>query len=93
MKEVKVEVKSFKTKYQSDDGKMLFDTEEQCIDYEARMNGARHTCTNCNGRGYISEGFHEVRNELTCQYETVEYTHKCKVCNGKGYLDKKIVWE
>lgn len=92
MEEFKQEVRRWVTKYKSNDGH-VFDTKEQCLDYEARMNGTRRTCTNCNGRGRISEGFHEVRNELTCQYETVEYSHTCEVCGGKGYLDKKEVWE
>lgn len=92
MEEIKQEVRKWVTKYKSNDGR-IFDTKDQCIDYEARMNGTRRTCTNCNGRGCISEGFHEVRNELTCQFETVEYTRTCTVCGGKGYLDKKEVWE
>lgn len=92
MIEIKQEIRKYVTKYQAKDGR-IFDTESQCLDYEARMNGTRRTCTNCNGRGCISEGFHEVRNELTCQFETVEYTRTCTVCGGKGYLDKKEVWE
>ena len=92
MKEIKQEVRKYVTKYQAEDGH-IFDTEAQCLDYEARMKGTRRTCPKCNGRGRISEGFHEVRNELTYQYETVKYSHKCEVCDGKGYLDKKEVWQ
>lgn len=92
MEEFKQEIKSYVTKYRSSDG-LVFDTKEQCLDHEARNKGTRKTCTHCKGRGYISEGWHEVRNELTYQYEQVEYTRTCNVCGGKGYLDKKEVWE
>ena len=93
MNEVKVEVKTLVTKYQSDDGKMMFDTKEQCIDYEKRKRGERVICDKCNGKGYISNGWHKVLNELTYQFEDVEYTQTCSKCNGKGYLNKKEVWE
>lgn len=79
-------------KYVAFDG-TEFDTECQCQDYEKRKLGDRIPCSNCNGRGYISEGWHEVRNELTFQYEKVEYTHKCPKCDGKGYLDKVVEWK
>lgn len=79
-------------KYVAFDG-TEFDYESQCLDYEKRKRGERKVCDRCNGRGYISKGRHKVRNELTCQYEEVEYTDTCKQCNGKGYLDKKEVWE
>lgn len=92
MEEIKQEIKKWVTKYKSDDGK-IFDSKNECFDYEARMKGNRKTCTNCNGKGYISEGWHDVRNELTCQYERVEYTHTCEVCGGKGYLDKVEIWK
>lgn len=70
-----------------------FDYENQCLDYEKRKRGERKMCDKCNGRGVISEGWHEVRNELTCQFETVEYTHRCDKCDGKGYLDKVVEWK
>lgn len=79
-------------KYVAFDG-TEFDYENQCLDYEKRKRGERKVCDKCNGRGVISEGWHEVRNELTCQFETVEYTHRCDKCDGKGYLDRKEVWE
>ena len=93
MKEVKVEVKSFKTKYQSDDCKMLFDTEEQCIDYEERMNGNRKTCTKCHGNGYIVYGERVEQDIFTNDFVTIELKDTCPVCKGKGYLNKKIIWE
>lgn len=77
--------------YIANDGRE-FETESACRDYEKRLNGERKTCEFCGGKGYISEGWHDVRNELTCQYERVEYTHKCPKCDGKGYLERKEVW-
>lgn len=79
-------------KYVAFDGRE-FDTARQCEDYEKRKSGERKICDKCNGRGVISEGWHEVRNELTCQFETVEYTHRCDKCDGKGYLDKVVEWK
>ena len=92
MKEIKQEVRKYVTKYQAEDGR-VFNTESQCLDYEARIKGTRRTCPNCNGKGYISDGWHDVLNELTYQTERVEYSHKCEVCDGKGYLDKKEIWK
>lgn len=92
MKKIKQEVVTYVTKYESYDGK-IFNTEHECRDHEARMNGVRKTCPNCNGKGYLSDGWHDVRNELTCQYEQVEYIHTCDMCNGKGYLDKVEIWK
>lgn len=93
MKEVKVEVKKFVTKYQSDDGKMLFDTKEQCIDYEERMNGNRKTCEKCHGKGYIVFGEYNAPDMYTGGYTTIQCKETCPVCKGKKYLDKKIIWE
>ena len=55
MKEIKQEVRKYVTKYQAEDGR-VFNTESQCLDYEARIKGTRRTCPNCNGKGYISDG-------------------------------------
>ena len=70
-----------------------FDTYSQCDDYEKRKRGVRITCSLCNGQGYISKGSHQVLNELTYQYETVEYTNSCPKCKGKGYLDRVEMWK
>jgi uncharacterized repeat protein (TIGR02543 family) len=56
-------------------------------------DGNAESCNKCNGKGYISNGWHKVLNELTYQFEDVEYTDTCSKCNGKGYLDKKEIWE
>lgn len=88
----KVQQTVYVNKYIAFDGRE-FDTITKCEDYEKRKRGERIVCDKCNGRGSISEGWHEVLNELTFQYESVEYTHRCDKCNGKGYLEKKIVWE
>ena len=79
-------------KYVAFDGRE-FDTMTQCDDYEKRKRGDRVTCSLCNGQGHISDGWHQVLNELTYQYEDVEYTHPCPKCKGKGYLDRAEVWE
>lgn len=89
MKEVKVEVKKFVTKYQSDDGKMLFDTQEQCIDYEERMNGNRKTCEKCHGNGYIVYGMRTEQDRYTNDFVTIDLKDTCPMCKGKDYLDKK----
>jgi DnaJ-class molecular chaperone len=79
-------------KYVAFDGRE-FDTMSQCDDYEKRKRGERVTCDKCNGKGYISNGWHKVLNELTYQFEDVEYTQNCSKCNGKGYLDKVEIWK
>lgn len=79
-------------KYVAFDG-TEFDYENQCLDYEKRKRGERKVCDKCDGIGYISKGIHNVLNELTYQYETVEYTEICKKCDGKGYLDKVVEWK
>ena len=88
----KVQKTVYVNKYVAFDGRE-FDTESQCNDYEKRKRGERIVCDKCNGKGYFSKGFHEVLNELTYQYEEVEYTETCSKCNGKGYLDKVITWK
>lgn len=92
MKEIQVTEMVTVTKYQARDGQ-IFRSKNACIDYEKRLDGTRKTCEYCNGKGYLSLGYHSVRNELTCQFEQVEYTETCQKCNGKGYLEKKTVWE
>ena len=69
-----------------------FENESQCIDYEKKKNGDRVKCSLCDGTGRISDGWHSVLNELTYQYEDVEYSHTCSKCNGKGYLERKEIW-
>ena len=93
MQEIIIEEIKYVTKYTSDDGKKIFNSKQECIDYEKRKRGERVICDKCNGKGYISNGWHKVLNELTYQFEDVEYTQTCSKCNGKGYLDKKEVWE
>lgn len=57
-----------------------------------RLRGERKECPHCHGKGFISQGWHQVRNYMTYQYEDVEDTETCKQCGGKGYLEKKEVW-
>ena len=92
MKIKEVEKTVYGNKYVAFDGHE-FDTYRQCDDYEKRKRGDRVTCSLCNGQGYISKGSHQVLNELTYQYETVEDTHSCPKCKGKGYLDRVEIWK
>ena len=93
MAEIKrVQQTVYVNKYVAFDGRE-FDTMSQCDDYEKRKRGERVVCDKCNGKGYISNGWHKVLNELTYQFEDVEYTQTCSKCNGKGYLDKVVKWE
>jgi DnaJ-class molecular chaperone len=92
MERISEETIIYVTKYKAKDGK-VFDTESACRAHESFLDGTRKFCEYCNGKGYVSHGYHSVLNELTYQYEQVEYTEKCPKCNGKGYLEKKTVWE
>ena len=92
MKEIKEQKTIYVTKYQASDGK-VFDYKIDCENHKKRLRGERKECPRCHGKGYISQGWHQVRNELTFQFERVEYTETCKHCGGKGYLEKKEVWE
>jgi DnaJ-class molecular chaperone len=70
----------------------VFEYRSDCEDYEKRLRGERKECPHCHGKGYFSQGWHQVFNEMAVRYESVEYTETCKHCNGKGYLEKKEVW-
>lgn len=91
MKEIKEQETIYVTKYQAFDGK-VFEYRSDCEDHEKRLRGERKECPRCHGKGYISLGWHQVRNYMTYQYEDVEDTETCKQCGGKGYLEKKEVW-
>ena len=91
MKEIKEQKTIYVTKYQASDGK-VFEYRSDCEDYEKRLRGERKECPHCHGKGYFSQGWHQVFNEMAVRYESVEYTETCKHCGGKGYLDKKEVW-
>lgn len=70
-------------KYQAKDGR-VFDTQNEVIDHEMRIDGLRKTCPRCNG-------------EKSCidPYEYMPRPKVCDKCNGKGYVDRRIVevWE
>lgn len=91
MKEIKEQKTIYVTKYQAFDGK-VFEYRSDCEDHEKRLRGERKECPHCHGKGFISQGWHQVRNYMTYQYEDVEDTETCKQCGGKGYLEKKEVW-
>lgn len=92
MKEIKEQKLVYVTKYQAYDG-TVFESRSACENYEKRQRGERKDCPHCHGKGYFSQGWHKVFNELTCKYEDVEYTETCKHCKGKGYVERKEVWQ
>jgi len=75
---IKVEV----VKWKSFDNE-VFDTEERADDHEARVNGTRRTCPECNGSGSVD------------LYGDGRTNSSCDACGMKGYQDiqKEVAWK
>jgi len=82
--------------YKTSDGKAFEDKEKARLHQDV-LDGNKKTCEHCKGKGtvhgaYVNE--QQVRNELTCEYETIlgyYESHTCPVCKGKGYLELKWI--
>lgn len=73
MKPITVQV----TKYQAKDG-LIFDSEQDAILHEKRIDSLVKDCSECNGLGKYEYGMAPMQ--------------VCHLCSGKGYVERKEVW-
>lgn len=88
MKEIKVPVTTYKTKYETSDG-LQFDDRDSALLHEAKKSGRAKDCPRCLGKGQIN-----FRPYISYQpgygREETTTSDRCPDCNGKGYLE--LVW-
>ncbi len=80
--------------YRTSDGKE-FEDKAKALNHQDILDGKKRTCALCGGKGQVNKEYvdeHQVRNELTCEFETIPGHYRkemCPVCNGRGYLELK----
>jgi DnaJ-class molecular chaperone len=83
MKEIKVPVTIYETKYKTKDGKE-FENREDAILHEGKLKGLIKCCPHCNGERII-----KYTTDYYFKPGTYEASCICPKCGGRGYLELK----